>query len=177
MLISQLSVNDQQILQRFMDKLPVEVANLAAAFGIEVYLSADFTDNESGSIRMENGKYVIYVNAGHSPRRQRFTIAHEIGHYLKHRSFLQSGQEMVDSTKQHVPPNQLNRAGQSHASQEERSRESEANELAGEILMPEEKFKEVWSLYNTIQEVADFFKVSESAATIRGKKLLNEFIP
>lgn len=32
--------------------------------------------------RIADGKFCICVNACHTPARQRFTIAHELGHYI-----------------------------------------------------------------------------------------------
>ena len=38
--------------------------------------------NISGFLRKTNGKLYIFVNEHETPARKRFTIAHELGHYL-----------------------------------------------------------------------------------------------
>lgn len=53
-------------------------------------------------------------------------------------------------------------------------REAEANKWASKLLMPEDKFKEAWEKYDTIEEVANVFNVSVSAAAVRGDKLLKQ---
>ncbi|WP_091524618.1 ImmA/IrrE family metallo-endopeptidase [Aerobium aerolatum] len=35
--------------------------------------------------RIADGRFCIVVNANQTPARQRFTIVHELGHYMLHR--------------------------------------------------------------------------------------------
>ena len=59
----------------------VEIAN---HLGLQV-VSAGFKDNKiSGMLMLNNDEQNIYVNATEPVVRQRFTIAHEIGHYVLH---------------------------------------------------------------------------------------------
>ncbi|MNV69463.1 hypothetical protein D3C71_1623750 [compost metagenome] len=111
----------------------------------------------SGELRRApNGKdWVMKVNALHHPNRQRFTIAHELGHFSRHRG----GQaEFVDQN--------FFRNGDSSPM------ESEANRFAGELLMPEEVFRKYVKLFDgSIEELGKHFKVSTLAVRVRAKML------
>lgn len=64
-------------------ELPVDPFLIAAALGIEVRF-AQMPQDVSGSIEMKPGQTPqIRINRGDSLARQRFTCAHEIGHYRK----------------------------------------------------------------------------------------------
>lgn len=69
----------EAVLEKHKGTFPVPVIAIANDLGKEVYKINDFEDTESGSLRKEDGKFVIYVNAKHTSTRKRFTIAHEIG--------------------------------------------------------------------------------------------------
>jgi Zn-dependent peptidase ImmA (M78 family) len=96
------------------------------------------------------------VNRHEHKNRQRFTIAHEIAHYVLHRDQIRNdlNSELTDDT--------FYRSGLSE------KREWEANRLAAEILMP-------WPLIRTLtaagkktpRELAAELEVSESAISIR----------
>lgn len=74
--------------QRFgMNAMPVPVERIARALGAQLRYSP--LDNEiSGMIFIRDGAPIIGVNSLHHPHRQRFTIAHEIGHLELHRDEL-----------------------------------------------------------------------------------------
>ena len=69
------------------EPLPVEPMDLARGLGIkvrEVFLPSD----ESGNIVMNAfGEAIISLNRSDHPNRQRFTCAHEIGHYSMRRRY------------------------------------------------------------------------------------------
>lgn len=65
--------------------LPVEPKAIAKAMGIEVRPTNPFDGsnvNESGHYMNRNGRPLITYNSLDVPVRQRFTIAHEIGHHV-----------------------------------------------------------------------------------------------
>ena len=86
--------------QRLLDEigivtLPIPVTEVASYLGIEIDY-ADLGEGCSGVLVREGaqGKGVIGVNWADHENRQRFTIAHEIGHYILHTSkeaFVDSG--------------------------------------------------------------------------------------
>lgn len=141
----------------------VPIVQIASDLGIDVYETKELEDTQSGSItKMDDGSFVIYVNANHPTTRKRFTIAHEVAHFLEHQDYFNENNEHISSYKQ--PIASLDRA--EYNSNEKM--EKEANNIAAEILMPEAPFKRVWDESDKISEVADRFVVSQSAAAIRG---------
>ena len=74
--------------QRVLDQLkikrpPVPVEKIAAALGAKIKY-APYEGEIAGMLARGNGEVVIGVNSLHHPNRQRFTIAHELGHLLLH---------------------------------------------------------------------------------------------
>src|SRR5437763_689254 len=64
---------------------PVPVEALAAE--VNAVLRYQHFDGEvSGMVHCQDGKAIIGINSSHPETRQRFTIAHEIGHLLLHQS-------------------------------------------------------------------------------------------
>jgi Zn-dependent peptidase ImmA (M78 family) len=64
-------------------KPPVPVLEIAKKAGVTVRFGA-LPDELSGFLMHDKGKVILGVNSLHSPRRQAFTIAHELGHYALH---------------------------------------------------------------------------------------------
>jgi len=62
---------------------PIDVEAVATSLGVRVE-RADLGDDVSGVLVRRSGQAVIGVNWAHHPNRQRFTIAHELGHFLLH---------------------------------------------------------------------------------------------
>lgn len=65
------------------DGPPIPVEELAAAQGVTVSYEP-FDDTMSGMLFRGEGKPIIGINSAHHYHRQRFSIAHEIGHLLLH---------------------------------------------------------------------------------------------
>ncbi len=166
--------NPQEILQRYRDTVPVPVVDIARDLGLQVFMTSGLEPEESGSIRKEGESYIIYVNERHPYKRKRFTIAHEIAHFLKHRDLLDRGAELIDVAKREADePAEMFRVRGREVTEEDRRIEREADHLAAEILMPEASFREVWEKSTTVEEVADAFEVSSMAASIRAKEVLD----
>ncbi len=71
-------------------------------------------------------RWAIIVNSGHAPVRQRFTIAHELGHLLLHRY-----------SQLHADAGFKVRFRDENSSLGSIREEIEANQFAAELLMPE----------------------------------------
>ena len=165
----------QKIQQKYSNQIPVPIVKIAKNLGIVVYEVDHLPDRQSGLIKKVNGKFVIFVNDKHAVTRQRFTVAHEIAHFIKNKDFLESEGEHQTVFRQPVGNNAaLHRAMGLELSPEQRQREVEANKIAAQLLMPEEAFKQAWLQASSVKEVADKFLVSEAATTIRGKELFSE---
>ena len=125
---------------------------------------ADFDDDEVSGLLMKDKKgdsYNIYVNRKHSPNRKRFTVAHEIGHYI---SFLKGSYSTKELKHNHHLTD--HRMVWRHT-QIKSAAEREANLIAAEILMPKDKIEELVRLGKTPEEMAKLFYVSLSAMTYR----------
>ncbi|MGL6493539.1 ImmA/IrrE family metallo-endopeptidase [Aeromonas veronii] len=100
------------------------------------------------------------VNKNHHPNRQRFTIAHELGHFIHHRSLIGDGindNKLYRSTNQGKYFNQNITLGH----------EKEANTFAASLLMPREVVIECRRKGMSIKEMADYFRVSQAAMSYR----------
>lgn len=147
---------------------PVPIVKLANDLGIAVY-STSFKNNISGAILKKDGKYVIYVNEKDNKNRQRFTIAHEIAHFILHK-------DIID--------NDLNgnltdiKAGVMYRSRLSNVYEKQANRLASEILIPLKLLRDLLIKNTTnTSELANLFQVSEEGIRIRLKEGENIFLP
>ena len=158
----------KEIKEKYKGHAPVPIVRIAQGLGIKIYNTKDLPNNQSGLIREEaDGSISILINYYHSATRKRFTIAHEIAHFLKHKDIISSG--YVTSNKQPLCRGKVRTT-------EDREMEVEANKIAADILMPEENFKKIWKEADTIEEVAERFQVSVATTAIRGNQLLDEMI-
>lgn len=144
---------------------PIQVGKLALAMGIRVeYEPAE--DDLSGFLLRDLSRQqaIIGVNDNHSDNRQRFTIAHELGHFLLH-----------EQEKLHIDRRfQINRRDES-SSQGKSEEEKEANLFAAELLMPvqflQQDLATVGALDlesdDAITDLAKKYKVSVQAMTFR----------
>ncbi len=72
--------------QNFVQEPPVDIYDLAGLNGLEVVekVFPDELSHISGLIANEDSKPRVYVNLSDAPNRQKFTVAHELGHWLLH---------------------------------------------------------------------------------------------
>lgn len=153
----------RQLLARLsMNRTPVPVREIAVAEGCTVK-AAMLDDELSGMAFISENRPMIVVNGRHHPNRQRFTIAHELGHHLMHRSMLLAGV--------HVDKGVLRRDAESSTG--EVADEIQANAFAAELLMPRHFLQPFLSqsidVENelVVQKLADMFGVSTAAMTNR----------
>ncbi len=142
---------------------PVPVERIAAS--ANAVIRYEPLDGElSGMVHRGNeGTAVIGVNSLHPPRRNRFTIAHEIGHLVLHDDELH-----VDDP---LPVGYRNRKSAMAVD----PKEIEANQFAAELLMPEhllrsdlaKKGRSTPMTDSEIEQLADRYEVSIQAMTIR----------
>ena len=136
--------------------VPLDVAGVAGKFGIHVeYIS--LKNDLSGVLYKdeEENCWVLRVNEAHHPNRQRYTIAHELGHFCLHRHLKQVFEDQI-----------FFRGGESS------KQEWQANDFACAILMPEQEFRaELRSGKRKVEELAKVFQVSTLALRIRAKNL------
>ncbi|MAG44831.1 hypothetical protein CL633_02990 [bacterium] len=164
----------KKILKKYYDQIPVPIIQIANDLGINVYNAEFDSDRISGSILKENGDFSIYVNKNEPSYRKRFTIAHELGHFIENKDILEKQGEHYDYKASKLNNSKVLFRFNSNVvlpSKEERLREIKANKFAANILMPEDNFFEAWKKHSSMQDIANEFDVSILAASIRAEKL------
>lgn len=127
---------------------PVPVEKVAEKVGLEV-IEFPFHDKISGLLKKEEG--VIGVNRTQHPVRRRFTVAHELGHFLLGHGMESLQDDIVDG----------------HFAKSD-SREREANMFASALLMPSEWVIDAVKKEGLdLEKLAPMFGVSKQALTIR----------
>ena len=156
----------QQVLARFeIEEGPVPVDRLARKMGAVLRFSP--LDSElSGMIFIKEGVPIIGVNSLHHPNRQRFTIAHELGHLELHREEISKAVH-VDKEFPVLMRDQKATTGTELL-------EVQANQFAAELLMPKKlldmAMKGGLSDIDAdipIEELARKFRVSKQALEFR----------
>lgn len=111
---------------------PIPVRKLAEDLGIHVRFQPFVGESDVSAVLKRDGtKVVIGVNSSHPITRQRFSIAHELGHYHLHKEeqlFIDFSSMM---TKQHSMRYRNTVSGQATNREE-----VEANTFAAALLMP-----------------------------------------
>ena len=145
---------------------PVPVEHLAVAAGAVVRLEpfGPASGMSGALIRLPGAQPIIGVNASDSGERQRFTIAHELGHLFLHDDEL------------HVDTRIYLRSGRSSEAVD--VKEIEANQFASNLLMPAFMLepdlaeKGRFDLDDTARELATRYGVSVQAMTFRLAKFV-----
>ena len=144
-------------------KVPIPVDKIAKHLRATItYEPFNGDDCMSGVLIREEAKTVIGINSSHGETRQRFTIAHEIGHLvLKHK-----GDIFVDKT--------VRTYRNSKSSQAVDRNEIDANGFAAALLMPQallikelEKIPANQRGINIAEHLASVFEVSQQAMEYR----------
>ena len=151
------SLNAYEVISRHQVEPPIDVKAIAEALGVKVW-EARLPEDISGKLIPDpvNGGgagYSILVNGAEGFTRKRFTIAHELAHFILHRRQIESG--IID--------NVLYRSGLSTL------QESQANRLAADILMPRHLVAKIFAknTNHDIEVISNFFMVSPAAMKIR----------
>jgi Zn-dependent peptidase ImmA (M78 family) len=143
------------------EKLPIDVNEIALHYGVKIKEDT-FDDAISGFLISKNGKNVIGINSNESSVRKRFTMAHELGHFILH----SNKEDDLFISKIHFRDEE--------SSTGEMKREREANAFAAGILMPRfliekelQQFKDKSAVEDAVSCLANIFNVSEIAMSYR----------
>ena len=146
---------------------PVDVVRIAQQYAGVVFKSLD--EEVSGALIPLNAQqYTILVNANQAPVRQRFTVAHELGHLILHAY-----------TSPHA--DRVFRFRDAQSSQGVAAEEIQANQFASELLMPKSLLVKHLQAMDALEfapsddsafdriilELSTIFEVSKQAMTIR----------
>lgn len=144
---------------------PIPIEKVARALGAQVRFSP-FDDELSGMIHIKDSVPIIGVNSLHHPNRQRFTIAHELGHLELHKEIITSSIH-VDKGFPALMRDATSAKGDERI-------EIEANQFAAELLMPKtmverELAGKQFDMEDdaSFEEIAKKFRVSKQALQLR----------
>lgn len=131
----------------------VDLERLVGRLGGRIQTSLDILNHEALTVH-ERGNFTVHLPPLTSDRRDRFTIAHELGHYFLH--YLHPGES---------GPKGFARGSRNRA-------ETQANIFASSLLMPRQQFVEAVDRYGQDWwRIGDEFGVSPSAASVRAQVL------
>lgn len=134
----------------------VDVEAVAEGYGITI-VSHEFSEDISGVFFRKHNKLYLGVNKSHHENRRRFTIAHEIGHYLLHSTESVHYDLGTDLSNVYF-----------RASDISSSEEVQANRFAAELLMPPELVSRcIKAGIVSIDELSLRFQVSADAMRYR----------
>jgi Zn-dependent peptidase ImmA (M78 family) len=138
---------------------------VAKAIGLQV-MADDLGPQVSGLLVRRGSQVLIAVKRSDPPNRRNFTVAHEIGHHVLGHQF-QAGEHV------HVDKgNYISQRGPRSSTGVD-PKEVEANQFAAALLMPSSFVRAAANrlgspiLDSDVSALAEMFKVSEQAMTIR----------
>lgn len=150
--------------ENYITSWPVPVEELIEFHGLGLILS-EFTDGEISGVIDLNKKY-LYINFSDSPQRKRFTIAHELGHWILHRTELAANQEIAVLYRRPLGTEEIDVL------------EQEANCFAANLLVPEVMLRKAIEQVSSVSgkescdsHLAEIFNVSRSVIGYRRKFL------
>ena len=159
----------QMILDRLgIEEVPIPIVAIMKSLNFQV-VAGELKDEISGIIGIDDdlaknfkSSKVIAINNKDNVGHQRFTMAHELAHYLFD----------FDVSNQIVYYNTYN------TFEDENEEERRANYFAANLLMPEKKFKKEFdnvviknNLYVTVEKLSQMFQVSGEAVRRRISEL------
>lgn len=158
-----MSFNFNNIYQSFTASYPVQVEEFARQLGL-ILVEKELDPNISGGLRKVDDSYELFVNATHPLTRKRFTIAHEIGHFVLHADLI--GKGVDDDTAYRRTNSELYNCAKIG-----KREESQANQFAAELLMPKRLIVEQVRSGGTKNTLSEMFEVSPQAMEIRLEQL------
>lgn len=134
---------------------PVNPVQIARSMGLEVYRATLDQGHTSGMLLKAAGQPAcVYVARGDALVRQRFTVAHEIGHYVLLAPGTDDAFEMAERRD-------------ARASLGTDPSEVFANGFAAELLMPGVAVRKCHALGLSVNGMSEFFSVSADAMVNR----------
>ena len=159
MVLEKIELAAEQVLNQLnLNVIPVPVEEVASKLNIKI--GREPSEDFSGLLIRKDGNALIGVNNNESNVRQRFTIAHELGHYFLH----PKQDSFVDYRDNNTNKREMMRT----------PRERQANAFAAALLMPRSKLvKDVKAVFkqgvdvDDISELAQKYEVSDEAMKYR----------
>lgn len=162
---SKIESEANKLLRKFaINNPPIDLEEIAEFLKVKV-TREPLDPDVSGVMLFENGKKSVAINSNQHINRQRFTLAHEIGHLILHAT---SNEDRIHIDRRFFR--------NSSSSSGEIKEEIEANAFAACLLMPKKFLKRTVEKEGLltdfdIYKLALRYKVSEQAMTLRLVKL------
>jgi hypothetical protein len=138
--------------------VPVDLFGLIADLGLKLMVDHSMPPSIAGKLQRDPhvpSGFRVVINGHDNPRRQRFTMAHEVAHYVLHRDLFDDG--LVDDA--------MYRSALSD------EYERQANHLAAQILLPATAVRAAYRDHKALGTLANMFDVSDAALRIRLSEL------
>lgn len=153
--------NPEDILKKLGIYEPGDIDLDLIAFSLNAQVKRVALTECEGSIIGTTTKAIISINSNAHPKRQRFSLGHELGHWVNDR-----GYKMPFRCDTNAMSQRKNRPGEFAQHKEVR-----ANAFAADLMMPVfiwKKYGEALEVtFDSIRYVADIFNVSLTSAAIR----------
>lgn len=156
-------------------RAPVDLDKVCESLGVKVHYE-NLEDKVSGVLMIKGGEKHALINFEHHPNRQRFSLAHEIGHLVLHdcrhdRLFIDTNMRVYQRVG--APSHEAYANADSLTTPIE---EKEANLFASALLMPEDLLRSEALRLDLEEEMdvallARMFSVSDQAMSIRLQQL------
>lgn len=137
-------------------RFPVDLDAIVRQVGAQVKYASLEPGLSGFIVKLRDSAPRIYINADEPEVRQRFTVAHELGHYYERMTIADDDSFTFRDAR-----------GEKYD-----LHEFYADEFAGELLMPLDAFREHWHKDPNLNAIARYFDVSYDAVVFRKKRLL-----
>ncbi|WP_309080320.1 ImmA/IrrE family metallo-endopeptidase [Zhihengliuella sp.] len=146
----------EQVLNTYWDgNFPVDVNGIAKKMGVEVFDSILASDISGYIVKRPGEPAEIHVATDHVPTRKRFTVAHELGHFVERTT--RAGDDDFGYVEKRGGKRTL--------------QEFYADEFAGHVLMPQKDVDKMGREGKKPFEMAKAFGVSLDAMMVRLRRL------
>ncbi|EIT87650.1 hypothetical protein A200_07609 [Parascardovia denticolens IPLA 20019] len=150
----------QDILDAYWDgkTFPIPLDEIIKQIGL-TYKRTVLPGDLSGIIVKDENSFTprIFIDSTEGPQRQRFTLAHEIGHFVERKDANDADYSFVEKRRLNAKDYDLH--------------EFYADEFAGALLMPKESFSADEKHHMSDDELAEKYGVSKAVAHHRRKRL------
>lgn len=146
----------RQSIEKYNIRCPVNLYYVAHRLDVEIYKTKKLPRQVLGSVKLSDDKiWIITINSNQINPRQRFSIAHEMGHILLDHG--EAGYQFIDTI-----------------GKQDQLYERQADTFATELLMPAVEFKNIYFNHHITNpaDIADYFQVSMQTTEIRISEII-----
>ncbi len=136
-------------------EVPTDLRKIFDSLGLRYIELNDPEDIDGAILEIENEPSIAVLNRAKPVQRQRFTLAHELGHiFLKH------------NQRDNYDPEAEREIDEDILSRKKPPTEVEADAFASELLVPFDQIKKFEKEIDNIEKMAGIFQVSKQAMSI-----------